>query len=161
VRTYVNLIVTMLLGGLWHGAAWNFVLWGLLHGLALSVQRLYEERFGPTRPRMPAAVGWGMTMAVVLVGWFLFRCNSWEMIRGMAASLANLEWTADHTITSATLAVLAAPVVVVEVWQNRRADLLAPLELGPAGFALLAGTMLALTVVMFGRYNYAFIYFQF
>jgi alginate O-acetyltransferase complex protein AlgI len=161
VRTYVNLILTMLLGGLWHGAAWSFVLWGLLHGLALAVQRAYEELLGPSRPRVPAPIGWAVTMLVVLVGWFVFRCASWAMIAGMGRSLGNLAWTAGHTRTLATLACLAAPVFIVEVWQYLRRDLLAPLALREPHFAVLCGTMLALTIIMFGRFNYAFIYFQF
>ena len=46
-RTYANLIITMLLGGLWHGAAWTFVIWGLLHGIGLAVERWFDERRGP------------------------------------------------------------------------------------------------------------------
>lgn len=43
-RTYINLMITMILGGLWHGASWNFVLWGLLHGVALSIHRLWQSK---------------------------------------------------------------------------------------------------------------------
>ena len=55
-RTYRNLMLTMLLGGLWHGAAWTFVLWGGIHGSALAIERWLRERFGGVR--MPALVGW-------------------------------------------------------------------------------------------------------
>src|SRR5690606_6858981 len=44
-RTYLNLFITMLLGGLWHGASWKFVIWGILHGLALVVERLFKNLF--------------------------------------------------------------------------------------------------------------------
>lgn len=72
LATYRNLMLTMTLGGLWHGAAWTFVLWGMWHGCALSIQRWRAERGGWQFPRI---VRWGMTMAVVLVGWVLFRCS--------------------------------------------------------------------------------------
>jgi alginate O-acetyltransferase complex protein AlgI len=73
-RTYVNLLMTMVLGGLWHGAAWNFVAWGVLHGGALAIERFAGERFrGRSRP---ALVGWATTMAIVFVSWWLFRCQS-------------------------------------------------------------------------------------
>jgi D-alanyl-lipoteichoic acid acyltransferase DltB (MBOAT superfamily) len=49
-RTYANLIITMLLGGLWHGAAWTFVIWGLLHGVGLAVERWLDERRGRREP---------------------------------------------------------------------------------------------------------------
>jgi D-alanyl-lipoteichoic acid acyltransferase DltB (MBOAT superfamily) len=160
-RTYFNLMLTMGLGGLWHGAAWNFVLWGLLHGAALAGERAYEDVLGPRRPRLPAAVGWIGTMAVVLVGWFLFRCHSWEMIRGMTASLAHLNWTADHSRELASLAIIAAPVVAIELWQYAKQDLLTPLTLRPLAFAALGGVLLLFTAVMFERLHYAFIYFQF
>ncbi len=72
LATYRNLMITMTLGGLWHGAAWTFVLWGVWHGLALSVQRWRETRSRRVR-RVPRVLGWTVTMAVVLVGWVLFR----------------------------------------------------------------------------------------
>src|SRR5690606_2664419 len=46
VRTYINQMITMLLGGLWHGASWRFIIWGGLHGLALSAHKFYRARFG-------------------------------------------------------------------------------------------------------------------
>lgn len=54
VRTYVNLMITMLLGGLWHGASWTFVVWGALHGTYLCVEKLIQERF-VSKPKAPAA----------------------------------------------------------------------------------------------------------
>lgn len=70
--TYRNLLVTMTLGGLWHGAAWTFVLWGLWHGVALAVERAATERL---RRRVPDAARWLLTMLVVLAGWVLFRSS--------------------------------------------------------------------------------------
>ncbi len=63
-----NLMITMLLGGLWHGAAWTFVLWGALHGAALVF-----ERFFTPWDRMPALVRWLITFNVVVLAWILFR----------------------------------------------------------------------------------------
>lgn len=68
--TYRNLMITMTLGGLWHGAAWTFVLWGVWHGLALSVQRMAGDL---GLPRLPRVAGWLCTATVVLLGWVLFR----------------------------------------------------------------------------------------
>ncbi|PAW77169.1 MAG: membrane-bound O-acyltransferase family protein [Pedosphaera sp. Tous-C6FEB] len=66
-----NLLLTMGLAGLWHGAGWTFILWGLLHGVGLVVNHLWRTRFAP----LPRLIGWGLTMALVLPGWVLFRAS--------------------------------------------------------------------------------------
>ena len=70
-RTYRNLMLTMLLGGLWHGAAWTFLIWGGIHGVALSGERWARERFGISR--VPAWLGWLVTFNVVCLAWVFFR----------------------------------------------------------------------------------------
>ena len=83
VRRIVNLMVTMLLGGLWHGAAWNFVLWGGLHGSYLLVQRRFPWQ-------LPPLVGRALTLLAVVVAWVPFRANGLSatlaMLHGMAGS---------------------------------------------------------------------------
>jgi alginate O-acetyltransferase complex protein AlgI len=72
VRQHFNLFVTMLLGGLWHGADWTFVIWGALHGVALSANHLWRDRkFG-----MPAPLAWMLTFIFVTLAWVLFRTHS-------------------------------------------------------------------------------------
>jgi len=71
--TYRNLLITMGLGGLWHGAAWTFVLWGLWHGIALVVERFIRASLGI---RLPKMIGWVTTFLVVVGGWVLFRSES-------------------------------------------------------------------------------------
>ncbi|MCA0325011.1 MAG: MBOAT family protein [Proteobacteria bacterium] len=70
-RTYINLFLTMLLGGLWHGANWTFVVWGAWHGGILAIERYLEQRFGPSR--LPHVVRVAKTMLLVMIGWVLFR----------------------------------------------------------------------------------------
>ena len=83
-RRNVNLMATMLLGGLWHGAAWNFVLWGGLHGLFLII----HTGFRRTRLPVPAIVGQMLTLLAVIVAWVPFRASGLDatlaMLRGMA-----------------------------------------------------------------------------
>jgi alginate O-acetyltransferase complex protein AlgI len=74
VRTYVNLMITMLLGGLWHGAAWRFVIWGGLHGVALSVHKLVKERY-PLQFTSPA---WNIARVLLT---FHFVCFCWIFFR--------------------------------------------------------------------------------
>jgi alginate O-acetyltransferase complex protein AlgI len=72
-RTYANLLITMLLGGLWHGAAWNFLIWGGLHGCALACER-YGTRQGWLQ-RWPRPVRLAWTLSIVLLGWVFFRAR--------------------------------------------------------------------------------------
>ncbi len=71
MRTYVNLFIVMLLGGLWHGAAWNFVIWGALHGALLGFERLRGK--AALYGGLPAPVRVGVTFTIVLVTWVFFR----------------------------------------------------------------------------------------
>jgi alginate O-acetyltransferase complex protein AlgI len=83
VRRYVNLFITMLLGGLWHGAGWTYVVWGGLHGLYLSLNHWWNTLKIP----MPKVLGWTLTFLGVVFGWVLFRANTFqdamEMIQAM------------------------------------------------------------------------------
>lgn len=71
VRTYINLFIVMLLGGLWHGAAWNFVVWGALHGVLLAGERLRGK--AALYGGLPAAARMAVTFVIVLVTWVFFR----------------------------------------------------------------------------------------
>jgi D-alanyl-lipoteichoic acid acyltransferase DltB (MBOAT superfamily) len=76
-RTYVNIVLTMVLGGLWHGAAWTFVFWGLYHGVGQAVGA-WKRAHLPERAETPWVV-WGQragTFALVCVGWVFFRSDS-------------------------------------------------------------------------------------
>ncbi len=83
-RTYLNLIITMVLGGLWHGASWCFVAWGLLHGVALAATRFVHERMGvkPHEPlfkgRLYKAVAIFVTFHLVCLGWVFFRAPTFQ-----------------------------------------------------------------------------------
>ncbi|MGP1435694.1 MAG: MBOAT family O-acyltransferase [Phocaeicola sp.] len=77
VRTYINLIVTMLLGGLWHGASWNFIVWGGLHGIALACHKLWRNLTG--KPKNAVSHGWRKAVAVIIT--FHFACFCWVFFR--------------------------------------------------------------------------------
>lgn len=82
IRTYINLILTMLLGGLWHGASWNFVVWGGLHGVALAVHKFFRNLMH--RPKNYRSTGVRKFFAVILtfhfvcLGWIFFRNTTFE-----------------------------------------------------------------------------------
>jgi len=83
VRTYINLFLTMLLGGLWHGASWTFVLWGGFHGAGLSA----EHALGRRVERVPRWLRWLITFNLVVFAWILFRSPDidlfWTYVTGM------------------------------------------------------------------------------
>ncbi|XWK90644.1 MAG: MBOAT family protein [Phormidium sp.] len=83
IRRYTNLIITMLLGGLWHGAGWTFVIWGALHGIYLSINHWWKLH-GKT---LPKSVGWTITFLAVVVSWVFFRArnaaDAWQILQAM------------------------------------------------------------------------------
>jgi alginate O-acetyltransferase complex protein AlgI len=88
-KTYRNLMLTMVLGGLWHGAAWNFVLWGGIHGSGLLLERWWDERGGnrgSRRVRWPLA-RWFLTFNVVCLAWIFFRAPGLSSVLEMASQL--------------------------------------------------------------------------
>jgi alginate O-acetyltransferase complex protein AlgI len=87
-RTYLNLFLTMLLGGLWHGANWTFVLWGAWHGGWLAVERWLGERFGPSR--LPGWLRLPKTLLLVIIGWVIFRAANMTEALHMLAGMIGL-----------------------------------------------------------------------
>ncbi len=85
-RNTANLLVTMLIGGMWHGAGWTFVLWGGVHGIALVI----NHRWSAARRTMPALPGWLLTTATVVGGWVLFRAKSFSDAAGVYRSMLGL-----------------------------------------------------------------------
>jgi alginate O-acetyltransferase complex protein AlgI len=73
-KTARNLMITMVLGGLWHGAAWGFVLWGALHGAGLGIERLLRGRVS-----LPAWLKWFIVFHAVVFGWILFRSRNLDL----------------------------------------------------------------------------------
>jgi D-alanyl-lipoteichoic acid acyltransferase DltB (MBOAT superfamily) len=108
VRTYVNVMVTMLLGGLWHGASWNFVLWGGLHGAALVVERVLGLTAKP-RTRLGAALAWLVTFHFVCLTWVFFRSPSNEATLAYFTTLfSGASWSTTMTPLVASVLALGA-----------------------------------------------------
>jgi hypothetical protein len=95
-RRYVNLMATMLLGGLWHGAGWTFVMWGGLHGLYLVVHQVWQHirrRLGHDLEKSTApgrVLGMAVTFLAVVVGWVFFRAESFDGALNMLAGMAGM-----------------------------------------------------------------------
>src|SRR5262249_1502094 len=71
-RALVNLMIVFALSGLWHGAAWTFVIWGVFHGSFVTIERLLGKR----RDKIPVPLQHVLTLAIVLIGWVFFRAGS-------------------------------------------------------------------------------------
>jgi alginate O-acetyltransferase complex protein AlgI len=97
LRRYINLAITMLLGGLWHGANWTFVAWGAMHGLALVVNHGWRHLRGttPNTSSVEKAFYWLLTFVFVCFTWVVFRADAmesaWVIYKGMLG-LGGLDW---------------------------------------------------------------------
>jgi D-alanyl-lipoteichoic acid acyltransferase DltB (MBOAT superfamily) len=116
-RVYFNLLVTMALGGLWHGASWNFLIWGCYQGALLCINRLFStalDRRASWRAfaDLPAvrAVSWAVTMYFVLLGWLIFRVTDLNEL--LSAAKAFIVFDGEFSIASFGLGV-GSPIVAV------------------------------------------------
>ena len=92
-RTYLNLTIVMLLGGLWHGASWTFVVWGALHGTLLAVERLAGRR--PLYRMLPDGLRTTVTFAMLLVTWVFFRASDLTSALGYLRNMFGLTSATD------------------------------------------------------------------
>ena len=105
-RRHLNLMITMALGGLWHGAGWGFVIWGALHGLYLITNHGWRSVFGEARAPAARAASWALTFLAVAVGWVFFRAASLSAATAMLAAMAGIG-------DAATPSSLPAPPIAV------------------------------------------------
>jgi alginate O-acetyltransferase complex protein AlgI len=160
-QTYRNLIVVMLLGGLWHGANWTFVAWGAYHGLLLALHRAIP---------WPRCLGWPIlrplcvvaTFLLVTVGWVFFRAPT---LAGAGALLARMAWPTEGAVFPARPALLVIACLLATLLGHTlgtRVDVIRGEHRLPAplvGAAL--ACLLALALVLLPEGSRAFIYFQF
>jgi alginate O-acetyltransferase complex protein AlgI len=169
-QTNRNLMITMALGGLWHGAAWTFVLWGVYQGAILVTARALS---GGTKARGTQAVRERLSLSRIALGllMFLVTCYGWLIFRaqsvGQIGRFTKLLVT-DLTPSAATVGSLLLPMsyvilplLVVHIYQARRGSESAPVSLSPVLRYALYGAVMYL-VLLFGDFGGAqFIYFQF
>ncbi len=167
LRTYANLMATMLIGGLWHGAAWKFVLWGGLHGCMLAVHRWFStERSGAVEPRGGLA-HWACVVLLfhlVCIAWVFFRAATFgDAVRFTHGLFAGGLWTTWPLLQSALVAGCALLHGVERQLHVRVADWQVALSArwwGPAVQGIAFGLTLAAVVLSSGQ-GATFIYFQF
>jgi alginate O-acetyltransferase complex protein AlgI len=162
-KTYRNLALTMLLGGLWHGANWTFVVWGAIHGFGLAIERFF---FGHRKEHSQPLgwhkyLRWFVMFHVVCFSWVFFRADSLSGALAMLRTLGHFHWSPDYGAAWLFLAILASIGFAIDL----------KLELDGSeylfqheAFALRLGTamaVIALMVLFSASGSHAFIYFQF
>ncbi|ADI15931.1 MBOAT family O-acyltransferase [Truepera radiovictrix] len=164
-RTYVNLALVMLLGGLWHGAAWTFVVWGAWHGGFLALERFLggKKLWAP----LPALVAVPKTMLVVVLGWVTFRAadfgSAWALYRGLFGAngwvAGDAFWVQLSGLELVTLVLGFVLIYLAPYWRT--------LVWSPRGRALAALHLAILPVFVLGVMRLSaqafspFLYFQF
>jgi D-alanyl-lipoteichoic acid acyltransferase DltB (MBOAT superfamily) len=157
VRQAFNVIATMLLGGLWHGANWTFVAWGGLWGAALAVNHLWQS----TGLRLPRPLAWAATLLFAMAGWILFRSPDFASAGAMFASLLGAHGAGGIVLDREYVVVLIGGAAIALLGPTSQVAALQRLQPHP-WLALPAGALMAyLLLLIGGRLPNAFIYFQF
>jgi alginate O-acetyltransferase complex protein AlgI len=171
-RTAANILATFFLGGLWHGAAWTFVIWGVLHGIAMIVFRAWG-RFGKPLPR---GLAWALTFVFVMTTWVFFRATSLDSALAMLQAMAGmnalpaattLAWLAevatklgDALVLPPAWALVPPAIGLLIVWYRANSNALAMrFEAGIANGAFVA-LALPICVLQLARVT-PFLYFNF
>jgi alginate O-acetyltransferase complex protein AlgI len=162
-RAAVNLAIVMLLGGLWHGASWNFVVWGAMHGILLASERLLGKK--PFYAILPRSLRIAATFILVLIAWVFFRATTFGGALEYLSSMFGLAAVPPTSLlldgllyTPYSLLAMAVAAVIVwrapQTWDWTR-------QMGPGKFTVVIGVFVgAVAVLSMQSYN-PFIYFNF
>ena len=182
-RTYFNLMLTMLLGGLWHGASWTFVVWGGLHGTYLIVERLLSRRTSAEETLQPLPVvaqstlvpgitsikniqlvfGMLLTFFLVNITWVFFRSPDFATAGRMLASMFGVIPQGATMLSSHDLLKVytVMAVLVLLHWRMRDTDLVTALQRIPWWATALLWTAMSVMLLLSQQTGDSFIYFQF
>ncbi len=165
-RTLVNLMITMFLGGLWHGASWTFVVWGLLHGFYLVVEQVLRQTFGHVdwakHPVSRFAMGF-FTFFLVSLAWVFFRASDFPSAWSLMCSL--FTWNGEGALLLSTLDMIKVTVVVAGLLLShiylREKRLEHAMQNFSAWFVMTIWVVMLFGLIMMQGGANAFIYFQF
>jgi len=158
LRTYLNLMIVMTLGGLWHGAAWSYAVWGVYHGCGLAVERFFRPKKKTAQPERFSILRMLLVFSFVTLGWLLFKLpNFTHVIAFVQACFANVSQVSDTRLIAFIL-FYSAPVIGYHLAHLRKQRLGEAIPAHWAPFAY--GTCLFALLVNSGSPG-AFIYFQF
>lgn len=158
-RTKLNLFITMLLGGLWHGANWTFVIWGFLHGLYLSIHKYILKRSFTIHP----ILSWIFTQALVFYAWLYFRSNSIDDAFFIQKRILEFTYSIEGWYllkTVCLVGVLLFGIDGFERWANQTSSSIKP-SYKPIYYGVLSSMAIISFMYMFQNKALPFIYFQF
>jgi D-alanyl-lipoteichoic acid acyltransferase DltB (MBOAT superfamily) len=169
--TYRNLVLTMVLGGLWHGANYTFIIWGFLHGFYLVVQRLVGKKFGALEDaiRMPKWMQTGIDIMIVYAltcfAWIFFRAENLSTALKVIEKIGSLDGLSWDTVINKFMVVKAFVLITILLtaeMMNNNVQNLQKLALVNAPFRVVSYSILLWLIAFFGTFgSKAFIYFQF
>ena len=160
VHTYMNLMATFIIGGIWHGAGWTFVFWGFLHGMALVIQRIWSE----LDFRLNKFVAWFITFNFVNIAWVFFRAKEWDDAIKVLKGMFGLggDWDGlDNIITvyggkiEALFALFIFVLSFFIIFYKNSSQLNINIK-----YALFAGCLFSIGIANFNKISY-FLYFNF
>ncbi|MBC7835847.1 MAG: MBOAT family protein [Phycisphaerales bacterium] len=157
-RTYVNLLITMILGGLWHGPGWHWIVWGTLHGAVLAIERAIGVR-GRSAGAASRLLTWFITFHIVCASWVLFRAQNLgqavTVFKRIAAWSDGEYYSGWAPVTVLALVLLSGRLGLRERWVQMA-------DAHPVALRWLSYAAVAVLVITFaGASNPEFIYFQF
>ncbi len=163
-RTYLSLMGTMLIGGLWHGANWTFVVWGALHGIYLAAERVLRKLYAGFKAGPISLFVFGvLTYFLVNIAWVFFRATTfgraWTILKGMFNFNADAEALVRTGPLVMSLVIVAGVVLAHAIMRKRTLE--SALERTPAPIIAVVWGLLAFLIVATQGGGNAFIYFQF
>jgi D-alanyl-lipoteichoic acid acyltransferase DltB (MBOAT superfamily) len=161
-RTYINLMTTMVLGGLWHGANWTFVVWGAIHGAGLAIERfLLRKKLELRHSFVSVWLRRIIIFHLVCLAWIFFRAESIGAAWDMMGSLTVWQWRPEYGAALRFLAVFIIPMMAIDLLLEKTGGEYV-LETQPLAWRFSAGLAMFALLAFFGANEAnAFIYFQF
>jgi alginate O-acetyltransferase complex protein AlgI len=164
VKTYRNLLLTMLLGGLWHGANWTFVVWGAIQGSGLAIERFVfgrrQEGLAPVRS-WRKVFRWVLTFHVVCLSWVFFRADSISKAWEMLGTLGHFSWSPDFAAAWLFLAILGGLGFLIDLkMEHDGSEYIFQYDSFPVRIGA-AMTAIVVLLLFSASGKNAFIYFQF
>jgi len=157
LRQAVNVVLTMLLGGLWHGANWTFVAWGGLHGVGLAINQLWQG----TGLRLPRPIAWALTLLFVMGCWVLFRSATFATAGDVLLAMIGGHGIGHISLDREYVVALVGGAAIALLGPTSQEAALSKLQPTP-WLAVPVGAALAyLLLLVGGRLPNVFIYFQF
>lgn len=116
VRTYINLFIVMLLGGLWHGAAWSYAIWGTFHGVALAIEKFLSEKIRIPTNFVTKCIRGFVVFAFVTLAWLLFKLPDFIHVIDYFKCIGNNIQTVDDTLLITYILLYSVPVLLYHLY---------------------------------------------